>query len=160
MDPAITPVLTPRLVNGPELCIFGLSQRYACNTNAGIPEQWSRFAPHIGHIQNQLGFVVYGVCRNADEAGSYDYICGVEVSAVPSRPAEFVHVQLPARMYSVIEHKGHIAEISATWKAIWQQGPAPGYKADDAPSFERYDHRFDPRTGLGGLEIWLPVRPA
>jgi AraC family transcriptional regulator len=24
--------------------------------------------------------------------------------------------------------------------------------------FERYDENFDPATGNGGLEIWLPVR--
>ena len=31
-------------------------------------------------------------------------------------------------------------------------------KAADAPSFERYDEKFDPSTGNGGLEIWVPVR--
>ena len=30
------------------------------------------------------------------------------------------------------------------------------YRAD-APEFERYDERFDARTGAGGFEIWLPV---
>ena len=28
----------------------------------------------------------------------------------------------------------------------------------DGPAFERYDERFDGRTGLGGLELWIPVR--
>jgi AraC family transcriptional regulator len=28
----------------------------------------------------------------------------------------------------------------------------------DAPNFERYDEKFDPATGNGGLEIWVPVR--
>jgi len=27
----------------------------------------------------------------------------------------------------------------------------------DAPNFERYDERFDPLTGNGGFEIWVPV---
>jgi hypothetical protein len=27
----------------------------------------------------------------------------------------------------------------------------------DMAAFERYDQRFDSRTGLGGLEIWIPV---
>jgi AraC family transcriptional regulator len=142
------------------LLIFGLSNRYAWKTNAGIPQQWGRFAPHIGHIENQVGFVVYGVCRNAEEAGSYDYICGVEVTAFPAHPEEFVQVSLPARTYAVVDHIGHIATIADTWNAVWEQGPPAGYQADDAPSFERYDERFDPRTGLGGLEIWIPVRPS
>ena len=28
----------------------------------------------------------------------------------------------------------------------------------DAPNFERYDDKFDPSTGNGGLEIWVPVQ--
>jgi AraC family transcriptional regulator len=31
-------------------------------------------------------------------------------------------------------------------------------KAADASSFERYDEKFDPLTGNGGREIWIPVR--
>jgi len=27
----------------------------------------------------------------------------------------------------------------------------------DAPTFERYDEKFDPATGNGGLEIWVPI---
>jgi AraC family transcriptional regulator len=33
-----------------------------------------------------------------------------------------------------------------------------GLKAADAPNFERYDENFDPLTGNGGLEIWIPVK--
>jgi AraC family transcriptional regulator len=36
--------------------------------------------------------------------------------------------------------------------------PVSGFKAADAPNFERYDGKFDPATGDGGLEIWIPVR--
>ncbi|TIN58627.1 MAG: AraC family transcriptional regulator, partial [Mesorhizobium sp.] len=28
----------------------------------------------------------------------------------------------------------------------------------DAPEFERYGPEFDPRSGKGGLEIWIPVK--
>jgi AraC family transcriptional regulator len=28
----------------------------------------------------------------------------------------------------------------------------------DAPFFERYDERFDPRTGMGDVEIWVPIK--
>jgi AraC family transcriptional regulator len=31
--------------------------------------------------------------------------------------------------------------------------------AADAPDFERYDADFDPRTGMGGVEIWVPLAP-
>jgi AraC family transcriptional regulator len=38
------------------------------------------------------------------------------------------------------------------------RAPALGLNAADAPSFERYDENFDPTSGNGGLEIWVPVR--
>jgi len=28
----------------------------------------------------------------------------------------------------------------------------------DAPTFERYDETFDPLTGNGGFEIWVPIK--
>jgi AraC family transcriptional regulator len=28
----------------------------------------------------------------------------------------------------------------------------------DAPDFERYDRQFDPASGSGGVEIWLPLK--
>jgi AraC family transcriptional regulator len=36
--------------------------------------------------------------------------------------------------------------------------PASGLKIADAPNFERYGTNFDPLTGNGGFEIWVPVR--
>jgi AraC family transcriptional regulator len=32
-----------------------------------------------------------------------------------------------------------------------------GHEATDGPAFERYEERFDPGTGLGGVEIWVPI---
>ena len=53
----------------------------------------------------------------------------------------------------------HISTIRRTINTIWNHWlPASGLKAADAPNFERYDENFDPLTGDGGLEIWIPVR--
>jgi AraC family transcriptional regulator len=58
----------------------------------------------------------------------------------------------------VFEHREHVSAIAGTWKAIWEHGLADaGWKVLDGPAFERYDERFDGRTGLGGFEIWVPV---
>jgi AraC family transcriptional regulator len=32
-----------------------------------------------------------------------------------------------------------------------------GATAADAPMFERYPESFDPATGRGGFEIWIPL---
>ena len=48
--------------------------------------------------------------------------------------------------------------MSATWQMIWNHALSDsGHKATDGPAFERYGKAFDPRTGGGGLEIWVPI---
>lgn len=153
-----TPLKAPRIVDGDTILIFGLGRHYS-GTNAGMPAQWSEFLPHLGHIEHQLGNIAYGVICNCDEAANCDYITGVAVSQFPARPSEFTHLRIPPQKYAVFEHCDHISAIASTWKAIWEKGLADaGYQAADGPSFERYDEKFDGRTGLGGLEIWVPVK--
>ena len=158
MDQAtITSLASPRVVESGALLIFGLSERW--KSNAAIPEQWSRFLPHFGHIPGQVGNVAYGVICNSDDSGHYDYVCGVEVTEFPAHPPEFVRMRIPPQTYAVFEHRDHVSTIAATWKAIWEQALASsGHQAADGPAFERYGEEFDSRTGLGGVGIWVPVK--
>jgi predicted transcriptional regulator YdeE len=154
-----TLLASPRLIKAEALLIFGLAQHCPRVGDPGIPSQWSRFLPHLGHIDGQIGNVAYGVIYNSDDSGNYDYLCGVAVREFPANPQEFTQLRIPAQSYAVFQHRDHISAIANTWKAIWEHGLADaGYKALDAPAFERYDEKFDGRTGLGGLEIWIPVR--
>jgi len=149
----------PRLDSCGPLLIAGLGDRYRFETNQGIPLLWQRFVPHLGSVPGQVGAVTYGVCCNADGAGNFDYIAGVEVSGFDELPAEFSRVRIPAHRYAVFSHRGHISAIRATTYTIWNKWlPASGHTLADAPDFERYDQRFDGRTGQGVVEIWLPIR--
>ena len=152
-------LVKPRLAQEDTLLIFGIGQRCQQVGDPGIPSLWNRFAPHLGHIEGQIGNVAYGAIYKCDDSGSYDYICGVAVDRFPAHPAEFTRLRIPPQSYAVFEHREHVSAIPSTWKAIWERGLAEaGYKASDGPSFERYDERFDGRMGLGGLEIWVPVK--
>ena len=156
-DNTATTVAPPRIVRQGALLIFGLGQRM--RSNAGIPQQWDRFIPHLGHIQHQVGKVTYGVICNTDDTEVWEYVCGVEVSEFPDHPAEFTRLRIPPQTYAVFEHNDHVSEVSKTWKAIWDHElTAAGQQAADGPAFERYDERFDSRTGRGGFELWVPVR--
>jgi AraC family transcriptional regulator len=149
----------PRFVDGPALTLAGLSERYSYETCAGIPAQWQRFQKYLGHVPGQKGDVAYGVCHNSDDAGNIDYMAGVEVEDLGRVPPELARLRVAPHRYAVFTHHGHISTIRGTWKAIFCDWlPASGYKAADAPSFERYDERFDPQSGNGDLEIWLPVQ--
>lgn len=154
----LTPVPTPRLVNREAFLLFGLNQHYRAGANAGIPAQWGRFGPHLGHIAHEVPGVTYGVVFNVDSTNNFDYLCAVEVTDFPAQPVEFTRLRVTAQRYAVFEHREHIASIQSTFIAIWDRGlEAAGLKAIDAPVLERYDERFDPATGFGGLEIWVPV---
>jgi AraC family transcriptional regulator len=160
MDQETTPKLSPpRVVGAAELMIFGLGQRYECQSNAGIPSQWDRFLPHFGAIEGQKGRVAYGVVCNFDDQGGYDYICGVAVDRFPAEPAEFTRIRIPGGKYAVYHHPGHVATVHATWNEIWNRGLTDaGHQALEGPAFECYGENFDGRTGLGGLELWVPIR--
>jgi AraC family transcriptional regulator len=102
--------------------------------------------------------MTYGVICNSDQAGNWDYICGVEVDDSSNHPTEFSRVTLPKKKYAVFSHRGHISAIRGTWDGIWGQWAPKSeiIRIANAPRFERYSESFDP-AGIGGVEIWIPV---
>jgi AraC family transcriptional regulator len=149
----------PRFETSKPLLVAGLGERYNHENGAGIPNQWQRFHQAAENIPGRIGKVAYGVCCNGDDAGNFDYIAGVEVSDFSDLPRDFSSVRIPEQRYAVFTHRDHISTIRRTVNTIWNHWlPASGLKAADAPNFERYDTNFDPLTGNGGLEIWVPVR--
>jgi AraC family transcriptional regulator len=156
---AIDNLQAPRFETAKPLLVAGISERYSRENGAGIPGQWQRFHQSVENIPGRIGQVAYGVCCNGDDAGNFDYIAGVEVSDFSDLPREFSRVRIPEQKYAVFAHRDHIATVRRTINTIWNHWlPASGMKAADAPNFERYDENFDPLTGNGGLEIWIPVR--
>jgi AraC family transcriptional regulator len=148
----------PRFVTGKPLLVAGIGERYSCENGAGIPGQWQRFHQQVENIPARIGKLAYGVCCNGDDAGNFDYIAGVEVSDFSDLRREFSTVRIPKQRYAVFSHRDHISTIRRTINTIWNHWlPASGLKAADAPNFERYDEKFEPLTGDGGLEIWIPV---
>ena len=115
--------------------------------------------PHIGHVAGQVGVTAYGVCRNADDAGNFDYIAGVAVSGLSGLPPEFGCVRIPAHKYAVFTHAEHVSTVRRAVTTMWNKWlPESGQEAADAPNFERYSEASDGRTGLGGFEIWIPLK--
>ena len=150
----------PRFETGKALLVAGIGERCTHeNEGAFIPSLWQRFNQTIDNVPGRVGKVAYGVCCNADDAGNFDYVAAVEVADFSDLPREFQRVRIPEQKYAVFTHAEHISTIRRTVNTIWNHWlPASGLKAADAPSFERYDEKFDSCTGNGGLEIWIPVR--
>ena len=154
----LTTLEPPRFENSKTLLIAGLSERYDGDSSKAIPAQWQRFMPYIGNIPGQIGRTAYGVCCNSDEEGNFDYICGVEVADFSELPPELARLRIAARRYAVFTHRDHISTIRRTVNTIWNKWlPESGYEVADAPDFERYGAEFNPETGTGGVEIWIPL---
>lgn len=154
----LTDLENPRFEPLAEMKIAGLSARYNMENIDGISDQWERFMPHIGHVPGQVGQVCYGVCRGYDE-NSFEYIASVEVFGDDDLPEEFVSATIPDATYAVFSHRDHISEIGKTHYTIWNKWlPESGRELALTPSFEKYDERFDPETGTGVVEIWVPLK--
>jgi AraC family transcriptional regulator len=153
----------PRFESGKPLRIAGLRQHYTPETMKNIPELWQRFGPHIGKIPGQVGRVAYGLCFNALSPDGMDYLAGVEVSGSSVLAGEFSVTGIPAQKYAVFSHREHVSKMYETLDAIDKWFPGSGFEAAlgnaEAPNFfERYSEEFDPRTGMGGIEVWVPIK--
>jgi AraC family transcriptional regulator len=148
----------PRFENIKPRIFAGLKQIYDCESPMGIPDQWQRFGSYIGKIKGQQGDAAYGVCYDFDEDGNFSYLTAVEVEGTAGLPKEFETLKVPTQKYVVFAHREHVAGIRSTIATIWSDWfPGSGAQAVESPMLERYGREFDPRTGLGGFEIWIAV---
>jgi AraC family transcriptional regulator len=150
----------PRVENGKELFIAGLRERP--ETNASVPEQWQRAMAY--QISNQVGRAAYGLSFKAlSDTDMFEYLAGVEVSDFSGLPSELSRVTIRPQKYAVFTHRGHVSKLWHTCDRIGKWLPESGYEHADADAgapdfFERYGEDFDPQTGMGGIEVWVPVK--
>ncbi len=148
----------PRIESGKAMLMAGLARRYNDKTCAAIPAQWQEFSQHLGRIPSQVGTAAFGVLINEDDSGNIDYVCAVEVLDFSKIPEDWARLKIPEQKYAVFLHRDHISTIRRTWFTIfntWLQKPE--FKAAGGPEFELYRETFNPSTGLGGVEIWVPI---
>ena len=148
----------PRFEHGKEIVVAGLNESYAFEDRVKIPRQWERFVPQIGKVPGRIGQVSYGVCWKVSPERGFEYLSGVEVKDATKLPAEFTTVRLPAGEYAVFMHRAHVSAIGNTIDKIWKDWmPQAGLNIATSPCFERYTEEFNPQTGMGGMEIWIPL---
>ena len=148
----------PRIVEGEATRVVGLAEHFSWETVIKIPAQWQRFMAYFSAIPARLDRTPVGIGRATGDEGEFDYICGVEVARFGELPPELTQIEIPQRSYAVFQHRGHITALRETYVAIWNQAlPTLGRVAADAPLIERHNPSFDPRTGEGGVALWIPL---
>ena len=97
--------------------------------------------------------------RNSEQALSLNDIaaaCGASRSH-PCSP-ELASFECEPRSYAVFAHSDHVSTIFDTYAAIWDQAlPAMARTVAESPVLEFHNDAFDPGTGLGGLQLYIPL---
>lgn len=150
----------PRIEARKQMLFVGLIKTFPMKDIGGIPSLWERFNAWHGQIPNTVGQVAYGASLSYSEEKGCEYMCAVEVTDLSDVPKELVSRTVPAATYAIFRQPGHITLIRPTIGTIWMKWlPQSDYVADEeAPLIEYYGAEFDPVTGNGGFEIWLPVK--
>ncbi|MFG5383033.1 GyrI-like domain-containing protein [Yoonia sp. R2-816] len=150
-------VAAPRIADHKAMRIVGVSAQCTFENNAAIPGLWQQFNAREDEVADAPG-PAYGVCCDADEAGNFRYVAGMAADSSVSVPKGMDDVTIPAARYAIFTHEGHISDLPKTVYSIWNKAlPDSGLTLRQAPDLERYDARFDPQTGRGLVEIWIPV---
>lgn len=159
-DMTMTELAEPQTKHRDAMTVVGLGARYRMDTAENIPALWQKFQQYEGSLGEVPGYW-YGVCGDWGDTGEdFFYMAGVEVPREPvDLPPELTTFRLPAQSYLVFRHDGHISQLNQTMATIFGRYlPENGYDPSAMKAyFEFYEEKFDPRTGLGGIELWMPA---
>ncbi len=161
-DQTSAAIAPDRFVAGKTMLFVGLRRYFRFEERAGIASLWHEFGPHLGSIAHTIEGAAFGLCLAPsdpnDEAG-FDYAPAVEVSSLSDCPKGLSAIRIPPREWAVFKHAGHVSSLGGTCAAAgdWlvQSGRKP--TSGGMQMIERYGPEFDPNTGLGGCEVWIPV---
>lgn len=157
---AAEPLPQPHFEEGRPMTIAGLREHYTAASLNGIPALWQRLVA-FGTVPGRLGRVDYAAVFLQPDG--CDYVAGFEVADSADLPKEFTCVKIPSRTYAVFFHDGHVATLRSTFGAIMRIWlPTSGLQiANTADArvyvLERYGEGFDPRSGKGDIQLWVPV---
>jgi AraC family transcriptional regulator len=149
----------PKIQTLGELNFVGLSRKVAYQDMQAIAGQWQQFmSVYYGVITNKIAEPPIGVTAAVSEDG-LEYVCAAGVTEFREIPRGCIELTLSPATYAVFAHDGHITGIRETYNAIWNDWfPKSGRAPAEAPGIERHNASFDPRTGNGGVTIWLPIK--
>jgi AraC family transcriptional regulator len=157
----------PAFTNGRPFLVAGFREDYTFARRSQIPEQWRRFGERwFGRVPGGVGRDAYGIVLSppAGTGADFSYLCGVEVSDLSLVPSELHGLAVPAYRQARFVHRGPVTELPETIDAAMTWLPRSGLAVDPAARpeipglVEWYGPNFDPATGRGDMEVWVPVK--
>lgn len=149
----------PRVEQLEKLRLVGLSMPCSYKEIGNIPAQWRKFmSDSYAGIPRKVERMPIGVCAVPDEDGAFEYVCAAEVEDFGRRHPTLSQIETRPGSYAVFEHNDHVSTIFDSYTAIWNESlPAMARTVADGPVLEFHKDEFDPDTGFGGLQIWVPL---
>ncbi len=156
--------MQPKIVKRDRELAIGIGDSFIQGQSEEIGALWGRFVLRMHEIQNRKEYDL-GVCTSKHptivkkEGDTFIYVAAVAVENADHVPQGMVVCDIPAATFAVFTHKGPILNIKHTCEYIWGTWlPESGYELNDIPDFELYDSRFDPQTGSGEVDIYVPIK--
>ncbi|WP_331347183.1 GyrI-like domain-containing protein [Cellvibrio sp. UBA7661] len=157
-----TSISQPRIEHAGPLLIAGLREPLDEHAQQKIPQLWQRLVSVWDDIPQRLPPPDYGLCIHLKNR-EYYYMAGVAVWDFDALPALFSPFIIPSQTYAAFTHNGSVNHIRDTIDFAFEQWLSQsGYQHASAAEnslhfFERYGEKFDPQTGEGDIEIWIPI---
>jgi predicted transcriptional regulator YdeE len=162
-------VKPPGLERHATLVFAGLRRHHSLSQS--MPEiahavalQWRDFEAQRGGVKGLAAGRCHGVCGKVkDGAEGLDYVAGVQLDARIALPEGFSTLTLPPALYAVFQHGEPAATLYDSYRFLFGTvlpgaGLVPADGPEGVPEFiERYNPGFDFGSGLGGLEIMIPI---
>lgn len=125
-----------------------------------IPQMWDRFEAReheIARLDKPVG--TFGICQ-PQEGGKWRYIAGVPVHADATIPDGLIAIEIPARYYARVEHRGEVTTLPETFRAAYSEWlPSADMQPDEGIEFEYSGARFlGPMHPESVTEIYIPLK--
>lgn len=152
----------PRIEQSGPLLVAGLRAPLDEHSAEKIPQLWQQLVSCWDDIPQRVGPADYGLCIHLQER-EYYYMAACSVWDFTGLPEKFSPFIIPSQTYAIFEHRGSVNSICNTIDFAFDQWlPQSGYQHQATQEnalhfFERYGEKFDPSTGTGDIEIWLPL---
>lgn len=148
----------PHLESRDAFEVTGMSDHFTFGSIPTIPAAlWAAMNDREDEIVS-VQPCAYGISYDTTMGEGFRYLAGYATALGAAVPAGMTLLKVPPGNYAVFVHDGHVSQIHQTMPSIFDSGlPDVGLTARAAPEVEIYDNRFDPKTGLGPVELWIPV---